>query len=76
MQNLSLLRDGGFAIVGKGCHGIGNRLVQATVEGAKLVGGDFHVMFDGKVRQSLANIAVMVDNLVDAIPEPQQFDTM
>ena len=61
--------------------GVGNRVVETSVQGAKFVRGDGYIPFDGQRRNTLAHIPVVVylsrcrtpelqvDSLVDPIVE-------
>ena len=52
--------------------GMRDRIVEAPVEGAKLVRGDVRFLFDRQIGNGLADVAVAVDHLVDAESEAQQ----
>ncbi|HEX5863106.1 MAG TPA: hypothetical protein VF014_02395 [Casimicrobiaceae bacterium] len=60
------------ALVGKFGDGIGDRVVQATVESPKFVDLDWRIVFECHVRYSLAEIAVIMNNLVNREPVLQQ----
>jgi hypothetical protein len=53
------------ALGGKLRHGVGDTVVQAAVEGAKLVHRDRRVLLEREVGDRLAEIAVVVDHLID-----------
>ena len=46
-------------------HGIGDAVVEASVESPEFVDLDFHLTLSRQIRYCLAKIAVVVDNLID-----------
>ena len=50
-------------------NGFGHRLVEAPVEGAKLVGRDRRVQLDGQLGNGLADIPIIVDDLGRGEPD-------
>ena len=52
-------------LVRKCGDGIGNRVVQAAVEGSKLVYRDRRLVHECEIRYGLAQVSIVVNNLVD-----------
>src|SRR5580765_6967121 len=69
VQGLRLIIDCAPAGTSKGQYGVGNSVVEATVESAKLVAGNESILFDGQVCDGLADVPIFVDNLVDAVSQ-------
>ena len=76
LQGDRLIIDEDFAGKPKGRDGVGNRIVKAPVENAKLDRRDVLIPFAGQLGDGLAHIPILVDDLVDAIAETEQFSTV
>src|SRR4029079_244077 len=50
-----------------------NGVVEAPVQRTKLVHRNARILLDRYLGDGLANIAIFVDNLINAVPEAQQF---
>ena len=57
-------------------HCIGNRIVEASIESLEFVIGDQRVAFDRELRNGLAEIPVVMDDLVHRKAPLQQFIAM
>ena len=64
----SMVDDGALADAGELRDGVGDGLVEAAIEHAKLVRADGRAALDGELRDDLAHVAVIVDDLRDAQP--------
>lgn len=62
-------RDSYFTVGAELGHGIGDCIVETTIERAELVDGEGGVALDGEVRDGLTKVAVVMNNLVDGVPE-------
>jgi hypothetical protein len=60
------------ALISEFGDGIGDRVVQTPVERSKLVDRNRHLVLERKLGDRLAKITVVVDDLVDRVPLPQQ----
>src|SRR5687768_6730662 len=76
VQILRVAIERSLAGVPKGRDGVGNSVVEATVERTKLVRGNGRVLFDGQSGNGLAHISITVDNLVDTESEAKQFSAV
>ena len=50
-------------------YGIGDGVVETTIERAELVDGEGGVALDGEASDGLTQVAIVMNNLVDRIPE-------
>lgn len=55
---------------------VGDRIIQATIERPKFIGGNRCAELDGKLRNGLADIAIFVHHLTDRESLPEQFGTV
>ena len=60
------------ALIGEFRHRVGDRVVQAAVEGAEFVHPDRRLPLEGEIGDRLAKVAVVVDHLVDGEAVLQQ----
>jgi hypothetical protein len=75
-QGFCLFVDRGLAATRECSYGIGDRVVEATVQGAKLVGGHERFLLDGHLGDGLADVPVVVDNLIHAVSLAQHFSAV
>ena len=56
--------------------GVRNRVVETAVERPKLIRGDGNGPFDSQRRNGLTHIPIVVHDLINGEPAPQQFSAM
>src|ERR1035441_7769030 len=56
--------------------GFRNRVVETTVQCAKFVCGNGYILFDRECRHRLAYIPIIVQYLIDAVSDAQQFSAV
>src|SRR6185436_11207943 len=69
---IGLSCDDGFALVGILLNGIVDGVVQTAVQGTKLVGLDSLAALERQIGDRLAQVAIVVHNLIDAKTTAQQ----
>jgi hypothetical protein len=57
-------------------HRVGNRIVQTAVQGAELIDRKRGIPLDGQVSDGLAQVPIVMNDLIDRVAEPQQFATV
>ena len=60
----AVVRHDGIALVGVFRHGIGDAIVEAAVESSKFVYFDRHLALECQIRDGLAEIAIVVNDLI------------
>ncbi|MBG6077089.1 hypothetical protein IWX85_002933 [Polaromonas sp. CG_9.11] len=71
MQAL-LRRDGRIALGAEFAHGIRNGIVQATVQGSVFVDAERRIPLEGQVGDGLAEVAIVMHDLVHTVAKVQQ----
>ncbi len=57
-------------------HGAGDRFVQAHIQRLEFLDGDGRSLLDGDLRNRLAHVAVVLNNLTDGEPPTEQASAM
>ena len=71
VEGLTLpVRDGEIALASEFGDGIGDRVVEAAIERLEFFHCDRHASLRGELRYGLAQIAIVVHDLVDGEPVP------
>jgi hypothetical protein len=62
---------GSIALNAESSHGVGNGVVQTAIEGSEFADAERRIPLLGKIRDGLAQVAVVVNDLVQRVPELQ-----
>lgn len=71
-----LAGDDRVTLIAEFRHRIGDRVIEAAVQGPKLINLERHVSLEGQVGDRLAQVAVIVDHLVNGEPQCEQLAAM
>ena len=67
-----MFEDPGIALSAEFQYGVSDRVVEAPVQGAELVDGKRRIKLKRQVRDGLAEVAIVVNDLVDRVPQRQK----
>ena len=68
-----LSRNSRIALSGELTYSVGDCIVEAPVQRSELVDGEGSVALDGEVSDRLAKNAVVMNHLVERVPQAKQF---
>lgn len=73
MQMRRLIEARILPLVPERGHGVGDCFIETAVERAELVGRNGRAPLDGQIRDGLANVAIVMDYLIDRVSEAKEF---
>lgn len=73
MQMRCLIKEHVLPLIPERSHCVGNGFIETAVQRAELVCRNRRVLLDGQIRNSLANVTIVVDDLINRVSEAKEF---
>jgi hypothetical protein len=68
MQMHRLIKERVLPLIRERSHGVGNGFIETAVQRAELICRNGRVLLDGQIRNGLANVTIVMDDLIAVYP--------
>ena len=76
MELRCLIQDHVLLLVPERSHGVGNGFIETAVQCAEFICRNGRVLPDGQIRNSLADVTIVMDHLINRVSEAKELGTV